>query len=112
MPARGASANPGIQIYASVVSTLLALLDGISDRGDVIIIGATNRHDTLAYLSSKFCHPPAVIIFTLPNPNNLVCVAGTCAHFSGHCHVTLLAGLRACTGSGRLLGEASCELTL
>ena len=43
VPARGASANPGTQIYASVVSTLLALLDGISDRGDVIIIGATNR---------------------------------------------------------------------
>lgn len=32
VPARGASANPGTQIYASVVSTLLALLDGISDR--------------------------------------------------------------------------------
>ena len=43
VPARGASANPGTQIYASMVSTLLALLDGISDRGDVIIIGATNR---------------------------------------------------------------------
>ena len=43
VPARGASANPGAQIYASVVSTLLALLDGISDRGDVVVIGATNR---------------------------------------------------------------------
>ncbi len=49
VPARGASANPGTQIYASVVSTLLALLDGISDRGDVIIIGATNRCDRVAF---------------------------------------------------------------
>ena len=51
VPARGASANPGTQIYASVVSTLLALLDGISDRGDVIIIGATNRCDGVAFPS-------------------------------------------------------------
>ncbi len=43
VPARGANANPGTQIFASVVSTLLALMDGVSDRGDVIIIGATNR---------------------------------------------------------------------
>lgn len=43
VPVRGANANPGTQIFASVVSTLLALLDGISDRGDVMIIGATNR---------------------------------------------------------------------
>lgn len=31
------------QIYASVVSTLLALMDGVADRGAVVVIGATNR---------------------------------------------------------------------
>ncbi len=31
------------QIYASVVSTLLALMDGVGDRGQVVVIGATNR---------------------------------------------------------------------
>ena len=43
VPARSAGSDPGAQIYASVVSTLLALLDGVSDRGDVIVVGATNR---------------------------------------------------------------------
>ena len=44
VPARGAGSDPGAQIYASVVSTLLALMDGVSDRGDVIVVGATNRY--------------------------------------------------------------------
>ncbi|XP_015179845.1 PREDICTED: ATPase family AAA domain-containing protein 2-like isoform X1 [Polistes dominula] len=35
------------QIHASIVSTLLALMDGLSDRGEVIIIGATNRVDAI-----------------------------------------------------------------
>ena len=43
VPARSAGSDPSAQIYASVVSTLLALMDGVSDRGDVIVVGATNR---------------------------------------------------------------------
>lgn len=35
------------QIHASIVSTLLALMDGIDNRGEVIIIGATNRIDAI-----------------------------------------------------------------
>ncbi|XP_071565954.1 ATPase family AAA domain-containing protein 2 [Temnothorax nylanderi] len=35
------------QIHASIVSTLLALMDGLSDRGQVIVIGATNRIDAI-----------------------------------------------------------------
>ena len=31
------------QIHASIVSTLLALMDGMDGRGQVIVIGATNR---------------------------------------------------------------------
>lgn len=42
-PARGAAADPGSQIHAAVVATLLALMDGLNGRGDVVIIGATNR---------------------------------------------------------------------
>ena len=34
-------------IHASIVSTLLALMDGLADRGDVVVIGATNRPDAL-----------------------------------------------------------------
>ncbi len=35
------------QIHNSIVSTLLAEMDGLKDRGDVIVIGATNRIDSL-----------------------------------------------------------------
>lgn len=31
------------QIHASIVATLLALMDGMDGRGQVIVIGATNR---------------------------------------------------------------------
>ena len=32
-----------MQIYASVASTLLALMDGVADRGAVVVLGATNK---------------------------------------------------------------------
>ena len=35
------------QIHSSIVSTLLALMDGLDDRGEVIVIGATNRVDAI-----------------------------------------------------------------
>lgn len=35
------------QIHASIVSTLLALMDGMDGRGQVIVIGATNRPDNV-----------------------------------------------------------------
>ncbi|TXT10690.1 hypothetical protein VHUM_02195 [Vanrija humicola] len=35
------------QIHASLVSTLLALMDGMDGRGQVIVIGATNRPDAV-----------------------------------------------------------------
>ncbi|KAA8526800.1 hypothetical protein F0562_008971 [Nyssa sinensis] len=35
------------QTHSSVVSTLLALLDGLKSRGSVIVIGATNRPDAV-----------------------------------------------------------------
>ncbi|XP_033644751.1 ATPase family AAA domain-containing protein 2-like isoform X1 [Asterias rubens] len=35
------------QIHSSIVSTLLALMDGLDSRGEVVIIGATNRIDSI-----------------------------------------------------------------
>jgi SpoVK/Ycf46/Vps4 family AAA+-type ATPase len=35
------------QIHASIVSTLLALMDGLDSRGRVVVIGATNRLDAI-----------------------------------------------------------------
>lgn len=44
VPARAARQGGADQVFASVVSTLLALLDGLHDRGHVVVIGATNRY--------------------------------------------------------------------
>ncbi|KAH9508111.1 ATPase AAA domain-containing protein 2B [Bulinus truncatus] len=35
------------QIHSSIVSTLLALMDGLDNRGEIVVIGATNRIDSL-----------------------------------------------------------------
>uniref|UniRef100_A0A7E4W5R0 Bromo domain-containing protein n=1 Tax=Panagrellus redivivus TaxID=6233 RepID=A0A7E4W5R0_PANRE len=35
------------QIHSSIVSTMLALMDGLDSRGEVIVIGATNRLDSI-----------------------------------------------------------------
>eukprot|EP01084_Bolivina_argentea_P296467 510614_1 len=35
------------QIHSSIVSTLLALMDGLDSRGQIIVIGATNRPDAI-----------------------------------------------------------------
>jgi len=35
------------QIHSSIVSTLLALMDGLDSRGQVIVVGATNRPDSI-----------------------------------------------------------------
>ena len=35
------------QNYSSIVSTLLAMMDGLDSRGDVVVIGATNRIDNI-----------------------------------------------------------------
>jgi len=35
------------QIHSTIVSTLLALIDGLDSRGEVIVIGATNRIENI-----------------------------------------------------------------
>ncbi|NXM21918.1 ATAD2 protein, partial [Ploceus nigricollis] len=35
------------QVHSSVVGTLLALMDGLASRGEVVVIGATNRLDSI-----------------------------------------------------------------
>ncbi|XP_064605176.1 ATPase family AAA domain-containing protein 2-like isoform X2 [Liolophura sinensis] len=35
------------QIHSSIVSTLLALMDGLDSRGEIVVIGATNRIDSI-----------------------------------------------------------------
>ena len=35
------------QIHSSIVSTILALMDGLDSRGEIVVIGATNRIDSI-----------------------------------------------------------------
>nr|XP_006118592.1 ATPase family AAA domain-containing protein 2B isoform X1 [Pelodiscus sinensis] len=35
------------QIHSSIVSTLLALMDGLDNRGEIVVIGATNRLESI-----------------------------------------------------------------
>lgn len=58
VPARSVRGGGTDQVYASVVSTLLALMDGVTDRGSVIVIGATNRRGRMggsAFLNRTCC---------------------------------------------------------
>eukprot|EP01126_Amoeba_proteus_P064557 TRINITY_DN9059_c0_g4_i2.p1 TRINITY_DN9059_c0_g4~~TRINITY_DN9059_c0_g4_i2.p1 ORF type:complete len:772 (+),score=175.82 TRINITY_DN9059_c0_g4_i2:144-2459(+) len=55
------------QIHSSIVSTLLALMDGLDNRGQVVVIGATNRID---HIDSGLRRPGRFdreFLFTLPN---------------------------------------------
>lgn len=46
-PDRSGGGKPPDQSHVSLVSMLLSLMDGLEDRGSVIVIGATNRIDAL-----------------------------------------------------------------
>eukprot|EP00775_Hariotina_reticulata_P005258 gene5258-5493_t len=47
VPPRSVRSSSSDQIFASIVSVLLALMDGLTDRGQVLVIGATNRPDSI-----------------------------------------------------------------
>ena len=55
------------QIHASIVATLLALMDGMDGRGQVIIIGATNRPDSVDPALRRPGRFDREFFFPLPN---------------------------------------------
>ncbi|XP_074663793.1 ATPase family AAA domain-containing protein 2-like [Strix aluco] len=55
------------QIYSSVVSTLLALMDGLVSRGEVAVIGATNRPDAVDPALRRPGRFDRELLFSLPN---------------------------------------------
>ena len=55
------------QIHASIVSTLLALMDGMDGRGQVIVIGATNRPDSVDPALRRPGRFDREFYFALPN---------------------------------------------
>ncbi|XP_068813601.1 ATPase family AAA domain-containing protein 2-like [Struthio camelus] len=55
------------QIHSSIVTTLLALMDGLDSRGEVVVIGATNRPDSLDPALRRPGRFDREFLFTLPN---------------------------------------------
>jgi len=55
------------QIHSSIVSTLLALMDGLDRRGQVIIIGATNRIDSIDPALRRPGRFDRELVFNLPS---------------------------------------------
>jgi len=68
-PVRGAGRG-GAQdaIHASVVATLLALMDGLHARGSVVVIGATNRPDSIDPALRRPGRFDRELHFPLPGP--------------------------------------------
>lgn len=55
------------QIHNSIVSTLLALMDGLDPRGQVVVIGATNRVDAIDGALRRPGRFDRELLFPLPN---------------------------------------------
>ncbi|NWQ93741.1 ATAD2 protein, partial [Burhinus bistriatus] len=55
------------QIHSSIVSTLLALMDGLSSRGEIVVIGATNRLDSIDPALRRPGRFDREFLFSLPN---------------------------------------------
>ncbi|NXX46800.1 ATAD2 protein, partial [Tricholaema leucomelas] len=55
------------QIHSSIVSTLLALMDGLDSRGEVVVIGATNRLDSIDPALRRPGRFDREFLFNLPN---------------------------------------------
>ncbi|KAG9355751.1 hypothetical protein JZ751_000589 [Albula glossodonta] len=57
------------QIHSSIVSTLLALMDGLDARGEVVVIGATNRLDSIDPALRRPGRFDREFLFSLPDRN-------------------------------------------
>jgi hypothetical protein len=67
-PARGGGGG-GDAIHASVVATLLALMDGLSPRGSVVVVAATNRPDAVDPALRRPGRFDRELHFALPGPS-------------------------------------------
>eukprot|EP00850_Spirogloea_muscicola_P015718 SM000123S25830 [mRNA] locus=s123:93745:101705:+ [translate_table: standard] len=64
------------QTHASVVSTLLALMDGLTPRGHVVVIGATNRPDAIDPALRRPGRFDREIYFPLPSSKDRAAILG------------------------------------
>uniref|UniRef100_A0A8C3GCT5 Bromo domain-containing protein n=1 Tax=Cairina moschata TaxID=8855 RepID=A0A8C3GCT5_CAIMO len=63
-PARSSKQD---HIHSSIVSTLLTLMDGIDNRGEIVVIGATNRLDSIDPALRRPGRFDREFLFNLPN---------------------------------------------
>ena len=69
------------QIHSSLVSTLLALMDGLDNRGEIVVIGATNRIDSIdpalrrpGRFDREFLFPLPSLEVTFTDILQLICI--------------------------------------
>ncbi|KAL1311137.1 hypothetical protein AAFC00_001339 [Neodothiora populina] len=62
------------QIHASIVATLLALMDGMDGRGQVVVIGATNRPDSVDPALRRPGRFDREFYFPLPNQSGRLAI--------------------------------------
>lgn len=76
-------------LCSSIVSTLLALMDGLDSRGEIVVIGATNRLDSIDPALRRPGRFDREFLFSLPDKKvrwsetSILC---TCAHGHSICH--------------------------
>nr|XP_023422111.1 ATPase family AAA domain-containing protein 2B [Cavia porcellus] len=63
------------QIHSSIVSTLLALMDGLDNRGEIVVIGATNRLDSIDPALRRPGRFDREFLFNLPDQKVSYCGA-------------------------------------
>lgn len=56
-------------MFSSIVSTLLALMDGLDSRGEIVVIGATNRLDSIDPALRRPGRFDREFLFSLPDKN-------------------------------------------
>lgn len=70
-PVRSSSQD---HVHTSIVSTLLALMDGLNDRGQVVVIGATNRIDSLDPALRRPGRFDRELLFSFPSREARECI--------------------------------------
>lgn len=75
-------------VCSSIVSTLLALMDGLDARGEVVVIGATNRLDSIDPALRRPGRFDREFLFGLPDRKVQYTDAGDASYRS--IHVSLL----------------------
>lgn len=68
VPGRAARSGTQDQIHASVVSTLLSLMDGMTERGNVVVVASTNRPESIDAALRRPGRFDREVYFGLPDP--------------------------------------------